>query len=101
MAGGASTSWLQAAKAGAPSLLLAPRSRVATPRKVARAEQKDTATEAEVENLAPVASPAAESIVKSDFKGGPFTVRSDMIFAVLGSSLNVPFRLGSGALVKG
>lgn len=28
-------------------------------------------------------------------------MRSDMIGAVLGSSLNVPFRLGSGALVKG
>lgn len=82
---------MQAAKAGAPSLLSAPRSRVGRPRKVARAEQKDTATEAEVEN----------STVKSDFKGGPFTVRSDMIGAVLGSSLNVPFRFGSGALVKG
>lgn len=102
----ASTSWLQAAKAAAPSLLGAPPRRMSTlsSRKavvVAQAEEKGGATESEVENPAPLASSAAESTVKSDFKGGPFTVRSDMIGAVLGGALNVPFRLGSGALVKG
>ncbi|KAG0590577.1 hypothetical protein M758_1G100400 [Ceratodon purpureus] len=104
MAGATSTSWLHAAKATAPSLLSAQPRRLSSRKAVGvavRAEQKDSATESEVENPAPMASSAAESTVKSDFKGGPFTVRSDMIGAVLGGALNVPFRLGSGALVKG
>jgi len=63
--------------------------------------EKSEITETEVENPAPAAASVPESTVKSDFKGGRFAVRSDMIGAVLGGALNVPFRLGSGALVKG
>jgi len=72
---------------------------------VPRADLKDSSsvetTEPELENPAPAPSSSATTTTNSEFKGGPFTVRSDQIGAVLGSSLNVPFRLGSGAIVKG
>jgi glutathione S-transferase len=64
-------------------------------------DQKDQTTTEVEDAVTPPAAPVESTTVNSDFKGGPFTVRSDMIGAVLGGALNVPFRLGSGALVKG
>ncbi|CAK9860894.1 unnamed protein product [Sphagnum jensenii] len=69
---------------------------------IVRADLKDSSSSTEVQEPPSPPSISSEgSSSSSGFQGSRFSVRPDQIGAILGSSLSVPFRFGSGALVKG
>lgn len=107
--------WMQMAAALRPSILSGIPSKTAERYKsmntigsserstsIVRADLKDSSSSTEVQEPPSPPSISSEgSSSSSGFTGSQFSVRPDQIGAILGSSLSLPFRFGSGALVKG